>query len=59
MHYWGEAGDALEELAKPIIARWPRQQCRMQRVQPGEDPDDPFWDLILESIDLRDSGNYA
>jgi len=56
-HYWGEEGDPIEEWAKPIIARGPRREFEMEQVLPGEDPDDPFSDPIIESNDRKDSGD--
>jgi len=38
--YWGEEGEPLEEWAKPIVARGPRQAFEMEQVLPGADPDD-------------------
>ena len=56
-HYWGEEDDAIEEWAKPIIARGPRPEFEMEQVLPGEDPDDPFADPITQSNDLKDAGD--
>ena len=56
-HYWGEEDDAIEEWAKPIIARGPRPEFEMEQVLPGEDPDDPFTDPITRSNDLKDAGD--
>ena len=55
-HYWGEKGEPIEDWAKPIIARGPRQAFEMEQVLPGADPDDPDSDPITESVDLKDSG---
>jgi hypothetical protein len=55
-HYWGEADEPIEEWAKPIIARGPRQSFEMEQVVPGRDPDDFDSDPICESNDLKDSG---
>ncbi len=54
-HYWGEQ---VEEWARPIIAWGPRPDFEMERVTPGEDPDDPFSDPIIESNDLKDAGDH-
>lgn len=56
-HCWGEEGEPIEEWAKPIIARGPRQELEMEQVLPGADPDDPFSDPITESNDRKDSGD--
>ena len=37
-HYWGEEEKPIEEWAKPIIARGPRQMFEMEQVVPGERP---------------------
>lgn len=55
--YWGEEGEPIEEWAKPIIGRGPRQEFEMEQVLPGADPDDPFSDPITESNDRKDSGD--
>lgn len=57
-HYWGEEDEPIEEWAKPIIAKGPRPEFRMQMVTPGEDPEDEFWDPITEAADLKDAGDY-
>ena len=56
-HYWGEEDEPIEEWAKPIIARGPRREFELEQVLPGEDPDDPFSDPIIESNDRKDSGD--
>jgi tetratricopeptide (TPR) repeat protein len=58
-HYWGEEEEPIEEWAKPIIARGPRQMFEMEQVVPGKDPDDPESDPICESNDLKDNGDYG
>jgi hypothetical protein len=57
--YWGEEGEPIEEWAQPIIARGPRPAFEMEQVLPGEDPDEPDTDPILESNDLKDSGDLT
>lgn len=56
---WGEAGQPIDEWAKPIIARGPRPQFTMQQVVPGRDPDDPDSDPILAANDLKNTGDIA
>ena len=56
-HYWGEPGEEIGDWAEPIMARGPRPEFRMNRVLPGEDPDDPFRDPIIEAVELEESGN--
>ena len=55
-HNWGEEDEPIEEWAKPIIARGPRQAFEMEQVVPGRDPDDFDSDPICESNDLKDFG---
>jgi len=57
-HYWGEKDEPVEEWAKPIIARGPRREFKMEQVLPGADSDDPFSDPITESNDLKAAGNH-
>ena len=56
-HYWGEADEPIEEWAKPIIARGPRQSFEMEQVVPGRDPVEFDSDPICESNDLKDTGH--
>jgi hypothetical protein len=55
--YRGDAGEAIEAWAEPIIARGPRDEFEMEQVLPGWDPDDPDSDPITESNDLKDAGD--
>ena len=57
-HYWGEPDEPIEDWAKPIISRGPRPDYEMEQVLPGEDPDDPDTDPILEAVDLREAGDF-
>jgi hypothetical protein len=57
-HYWGEEADPIEDWARPIIARGPRPEFEMEQVIPGEGPDDPDTDPILESNDLKEAGDW-
>ena len=57
-HYWGAQEEPIEEWAKPIIARGPKQAFEMEQVVPGRDPDDLESDPICESNDLKDAGDY-
>jgi hypothetical protein len=52
-----EEDEPIEEWAKPIIARGPRQAFEMERIVPGRDPDDSDSDPICESNDLKDAGD--
>jgi len=56
-HYWGEEDEPVEEWAKPIIARGPRQSYEMEQIVPGTDPDDPDSDPISESVELKEAGD--
>ena len=57
-HYWGEKDEPIEEWAKPIIARGPRQTFKMEQIVPGRDPKFEY-DPICEANDLKDSGDGA
>jgi hypothetical protein len=57
--HWGEEGEPLEDWARSIIARGPRPAFEMEQVLPGEDPQNPDTDPIIESNDLKDAGDIA
>jgi len=57
-HYWGEPDEPIEEWAKPIRSRGPRPEYEMEQVLPGENPDDPDRDPILEAAERREAGDY-
>jgi hypothetical protein len=57
-HYWGEPNEAIEEWAKPIMSQGPRPEYEMEQVLPGEDPDDPDTDPILEAVELKEAGDF-
>jgi hypothetical protein len=57
--YWGEDGEPLPGWVRAVIARGPRAAFEMEQVLPGEDPDNPDTDPILESSDLKDAGDLA
>jgi hypothetical protein len=56
-HYWGEPDEPIEPWAKPIIKKGPRPEYEMAQVIPGENPDDPDTDPILEAVDLKEAGD--
>jgi hypothetical protein len=56
-HYWGEPDEPIESWARPIIKRGPRPEYEMEQVLPGEDPDNPDTDPILEAVDMKETGN--
>ncbi len=53
----GRGHESIEERAKPIIARGPRQSFEMEQVVPDRDPEDVDSDSICESNDLKDAGD--
>ena len=53
---WGEEGEPLDEWAKPIVARGKRPAFEMEQVIPGEDPDYPDMDPIIEASELNAAG---
>ena len=57
-HYWGEPDEPTEEWAKPIMSRGPRPEYEIEQVLPGENPDEPDTDPILEAAELREAGDY-
>jgi len=56
-HYWGEPDEPIEEWAKPIMSEGPRAEYEMEQVLPGENPDDPDTDPILEAVELKEAGD--
>ena len=56
-HYWGEPNEPIEEWAKPIISQGPRPEYEMEQVLPGEDPDDPDTDPIIEAVERGEAGD--
>ncbi len=58
-HYWGEEDVPIEEWAKPIIARGPRQAFEMEQIVPGRDAEDFDSDPIGASNDRNDAGDGA
>jgi tetratricopeptide (TPR) repeat protein len=56
--YWGEEDEPLEDWAAEIIARGPRPAYEMEKVIPGEDPEDFDSDPIIESVELKEMGDY-
>jgi hypothetical protein len=58
-HYWGEPDESIEEWAKPIMSGGPRAEYEMEQVLPGEDPEDPDTDPILEAVELKEAGDSS
>ncbi len=56
-HYWGEPDEPIEPWARPIIKRGLRPEYEMEQVLPGEDPDNPDTDPILEAVDMKEMGD--
>ncbi len=56
-HYWGESDEPIEEWAKPIMSRGTRPEYEMEQILPGENPDDPGTDPILEAVELKGVGD--
>jgi tetratricopeptide (TPR) repeat protein len=57
--YWGEPDEPLEEWAKPLIKQGPRPEYEMEQVLPGENPDAPDTDPILDAVEQKEAGDYA
>jgi len=56
-HYWGEPDEPIGAWAKPLIKRGVRPEYEMEQVLPGEDPDNPDTDPILDAVDLNEVGD--
>lgn len=56
-HYWGEPDEPIEPWARPIIKQGKRPEHEMEQVLPGEDPDNPDTDPILEAVELKEAGD--
>jgi len=56
--YWGEESEPRPDYALPMIARGPRPEYEMEQILPGDDPDDPDGDPIIESNDLKNAGDF-
>jgi len=57
-HYSGEPDEPMEEWAKSIISRGPRPEYEMEQALPGENPDDPATDPILDAVEQKEAGDY-
>jgi tetratricopeptide (TPR) repeat protein len=56
-HYWGEPDEPIEEWVNPIMSGGPRAEYEMEQMLPGENPDDPDTDPILEAVELKAAGD--
>lgn len=56
--YWGEPDEPIEDWAKPIISRGVRPAYEMEQVLPGDNPDDPDMDPIIEAAELERAGDH-
>jgi hypothetical protein len=56
--YWGEPDEPIEEWAKPLIKQGPRPEYEMEQVLPGQNPDDPDTDPILDVVERKKAGDY-
>ena len=54
---WGEPDEPTEEWVNPIMSRGPRPEYEMEQVLPGENPDNPDMDPILEVVELREAAD--
>jgi hypothetical protein len=57
-HYWGKPDEPIQEWAKPIISQGPRPEYEMEQVLPGENPDDPNTDPILDAVERKEAGDF-
>jgi hypothetical protein len=56
-HCWGDPGRPLDDWERAIIAWGPRDGFEMEQVLPGQDPEDPFDDPIIEANDHKEAGD--
>jgi len=56
-HYWGEEGESEQDWEKEIKAAGPRPQHEMEKIVPGEDPQDFDSDPIVAAAELKDTGD--
>jgi hypothetical protein len=56
-HYWGEPDEPIESWAKPLIKKGARPEYEMEQVLPGEDPENPDTDPIIEANALKEAGD--
>jgi hypothetical protein len=57
-HPWGGPDEPRERWVRSLIKRGPRPEYEMEQALPGEDPDDPDTDPILDAIDLKRAGDH-
>lgn len=57
-HYWGDPDEPIDNWAKPIISKGVRPAYEMEQILPGENPDDPDTDPIIEATDLKHAGDH-
>lgn len=50
-HFWGDEGHVPEKWEKAQQLWGPRPQFEMEQILPGEDPDNPHSDPIIEAMD--------
>lgn len=55
--YWGEEGEPIDEWTGLVMARGKRPMFEMEQVLPGEDPDDPDADPIIEAVERSEAGD--
>lgn len=58
-HAWGGESAQIEDWLKPILEAGARPMYAMEQVLPGDDPDDPDSDPILEAVELHQTGDEA
>lgn len=56
-HPWGEPDEPKEPWIRTIIKREMQPEYEMEQVLPGEDPDNPDTDPILDAIELKKAGD--
>lgn len=56
--YWREEEEPLEDWAAEVVARGSCPAYEMEQVMPGVDPEDFDTDPIIESVELKEAGDY-
>jgi hypothetical protein len=49
--------DVIPDWAEPMLAQGPRRVYEMEQVVPGDDPNDPWSDPILQAVDRSGEGD--
>ncbi|MEO5968374.1 MAG: hypothetical protein ABIQ95_00480 [Bdellovibrionia bacterium] len=56
---WGEKDEEVNPYFVPVIQAGPRPMFEMEQIIPGEDPEDPWDDPILQASEHYECGDYV